>query len=226
MLASLFSINACAMPLKSTYDSQTQTTKIINPLTTPVSVPFDITKKDNKLELQLKIKEEFGYVFELEFRYKDPERSQYDWVNILKSFFPNKKYGEEEFKEIMKDNRRVRELVGYEELIKDNSCLLTPETCLRESGLRGYRRKINPGVSTPIHLTITKIEQDKTETIIFDEVRGPEEADWSSAGFFKRITRLLLKSGAYKITAKTLKDAPEFIGTDIYLWMAKPPGKS
>jgi len=114
----LLTTNACAMKnLKSTYDEKTQTTKYEKALKPPISIPFDITKQGNKIELELKIKESHSYSFRLEFYYDDPRRSKYFIIEMVKSFFPSKKYSDEEYNEIRKDNVRVRKLVGLPEII-------------------------------------------------------------------------------------------------------------
>jgi len=163
------------------------------PLEPPISVPFDITKKDNEVELLIKIKEENGYVFELKFAYDDPRRSKYEWVEILKSFFPEKPYTKEE----RVDLERVRKLVGSEEL---------------ENG----QWVKHSGITVPIHLTVTKLEEDGSKIVVFDKIKEPEEA---RAGYYfhKEIKGMALEPGIYRAIVKTTKDSPEFIGTRIRL---------
>lgn len=188
----------------------------------PVSVPFDLTKKGNKVEVILKIEEYHSYSFELEFNYDDPRKSWYDktkeviippnffgWVIVIvlspidfmiEKF--GKKYSKEELGEALKDFKRVEKLFGTIEW--KNGKKITHET-----------------IVTPIHLTITKLENDKTESDILDEiVENPE--NWVT--FYRRIKVSLLLPGTYRISAEALNDSPEFIGTKTHLFINKTIG--
>jgi len=186
------------------------------------SVPIDITKKGNKLETFIKIEEDYSYVFQLEFRFDDPRMSKYEWVEMVKSFFPRRPSTQDE----LKDYNRVRYLVGRAEW-------------------ENNKRIDYPGIPTPVHLIVTKIEKDGSQKVVFDIVNEPIK--WGSGtptAFHKRIVsynrdKLLrlgidnasaidsrkydlgksphLSLGIYKITLESLKDSPELIGTDIYL---------
>ncbi len=217
-LLTLFLIinSSCAMTPKSTFDPQTQTTKYQKPFDIPVSVPIDITKKGSKLELVVNVKEYAGYAFELQFFYDDPRRSKYEWINTLKSFFPNKKHSVAEWDEIDKDMVRVKKLVGGN----------IPENPVNPGG-----NWINyPGIPAPIHLTITKIENDGSQRVVFDKVRNPIKwGSGSSVAFYKIFAgylafepkETLFLPGVYKVSIEALKDSPELIGTNISLFIQK-----
>lgn len=205
----LLTTNACAMKnLKSTYDEKTQTTKYEKTLKPPISIPFDITKQGNKIELELKIKESNSYSFELEFHYDDPRRSKYFIIEMVKSFFPSKKYSDEEWNEIVKDERRVRGLMGY----SDSKIVI-------EKGVKKIIDIDYPGIPTPIHLTIIKLEDDGSSKVVFDGVVEKLEQARPGYYFWKRIKWVVLKPGIYKIIAKAEKNSPEFIGTKTHLWI-------
>lgn len=181
-----------------------------NPYKLPVSVPIDLTKKGNKLEVIIQIKEPYGYAFELEYRYDDPRRSKYQWVENLKSFFPERPYTEEE----LKDSNRVRKLIDYEELIKSGT---------GESYKSQWIK--HPGIPTPIHLIVSKLAEGGKEEVVFDEIKDPKLTSWGS-DFRKQIWHgMVFKVGdIYKVTAECLRDSPELYGTKIYLRIARLPG--
>lgn len=163
------------------------------PLQLPARVPIDVTKKGNKVEALIEVKKKGGYAFELEFHYDDPRRSKYAWVNFIKSFFPEKKYSDEEYREIMKDNNRVWKLVGCN---------------------TSYCK--SPGVPTPIHLIVLKIKDDGSKEMVFDEIKNPVLDSWGYT-FNKKISIVRFDSGLYKISAESIKDSPDLSGTNIYL---------
>jgi len=206
----LLTTNACAMKnLKSTYDEKTQTTKYEKALKPPISIPFDITKQGNKIELELKIKESNSYSFELEFHYDDPRRSKYWIVELVKHYLPQKKYSDEEWNEIMKDERRVRGLMGY----SDSKIVI-------EKGVKKIIDIDYPGIPTPIHLTIIKLEDDGSSKIVFDGVRDK----WEGQNFVgcgplscnKELERTRLEKANYKISVQVIKDSPELANTKIH----------
>ncbi len=257
IMLTLLTADACAMP----FFSNTQ-----RPFRTPVSVPIDITKAGNKSEILIKIKEEKRCVFELKFYYDDPRyQNKYKhvihegggffgsnfmfWVTqilaapkfAIKERF-EKKYTQEELREILKEADRVRKLIGTEEL-KNGKWIQ------------------HSGIPTPIKLTIVKIEKNNQE-IMFNEVTNPGKIDTislnlegkteyeidkfkktgnlvsvrtrtgdislihikqnviyktvrepGSSHFSRYVERILLDPGIYKITIEILKDSPELIGT-------------
>ena len=203
LLLALLTANACAMSPKFTYDSQTQITKYNKLFTVPASVPFDLTKKGNKIEFELKIKEENGYAFELRFYYDDPRRSKYEWVEVLKSFFPERPSTKEE----RIDLERVKKLVGTKEF---------------ENG----KWTIYPGISTPIHLMIIKLEDEGSEKLVFDEVvedfeKHRTKNTCGGLSCNREMGGMGLRSGTYKFIVEALKDAPEFNGTRINFLVAR-----
>jgi len=207
----LLTTNACAMKnLKSTYDEKTQTTKYEKALKPPISIPFDITKQGNKIELELKIKESNSYSFRLEFYYDDPRRSKYWIVELVKHYLPQKKYSDEEWNEVMKDYNRVYRLIGTEELVVDSK----PEEAYKSHWVK------YPGIPTPIHLTIIKLEDDGSSKVVFDEVRDK----WEGQNFVgcgplscnKELERTGLEKANYKISVQVIKDSPELANTKIH----------
>ena len=168
-------------------------------LKTPISVPFDITKKGNQIEFFMKPRETYGYRFRLEFWYNDPRDSKYQFIENIKSFFPAKKYSQEELKEILKDSDRVAKLAGVGELTNG----------------KWVER---PAIPTPVKLTIVKL-QDNQQQIVFEEVLEAQEPNAGYRYFHKTLTAepLLLKGIKYKIIAESMKDSPELIGTEIHL---------
>ena len=191
--------------------------KKYKPLSLPTSVPFDITKKGNEVEAYIEVEKWAGYSFMLEFRYYDPrddKNSKYyrnsleraiSEISMFKKY--SRKYSKEELAEIFIDYNRVRNLVDHGEL--ENGKFIQ-----------------YAGIETPIHLIVTKINDDKSEKNIFDDISQTKK--WGSGGttFHKIIfgynqdnKKILLFPGIYRVKAIAEKDSPELVGTDIYLFM-------
>ena len=199
--------------------------KKYKPLSIPASVPFDITKKGNEVETYIKVTERYGYTFQLEFRYYNPEhdknskyypsflRRTFGDIGRFKKYF--KEYTKEELAEILVDHNRVRKLIDREEL-------------------ENHKFIKYPGIATPIHLIVTKINEDGSEKIFSDVISQTKKmGSGSSIAFYKVIigyesyTKLipqgkktsLLPIGIYRVKAIALKDSPELVGTDIQLFI-------
>jgi len=205
------------MTPKSTYDEKTQTTKYLDIFETPHAfAPYDLTKNGNKVEMLVRVKKRGNYRAQLEFHFDDPRFTDYERKNrrvnagwgrwfyeIIKlAIVGEKKYSKEEMNEFLKDRRRVIKLVGSEKL---------------EDGKWVKHR----GFPTPVHLKITQIEQSGSEKILFDQiVEHPElnEMNVGKCGYFScehEITNMIMDPGIYKFEVKSLRDSPEFIGTQI-----------
>lgn len=192
---------------------------INNPYQLPVSVPIDITRKGNKLEFYVEVKENSGYSFELEYRYNDPRynknskyyegffRRNFKEISTFQKYF--KEYSKEELNEILEDYDRVRRLIDYEELIKFGTGESYKSQWIKHQG-----------IPTPIHLTIFKIAKNENQKVILDKINEyPKLISWGGT-FNKTIDNgMHFDVGIYKISAESLKDSPELIGTKIYFFI-------
>ena len=203
-------------------------------LTTPARLPFDITKKGNKVEMLVKIKKRDSYITQLEFHFDDPRftedqrknrrlfpsawHSWAAWIKVMIFGFDNKEYSKEEMEVLMKDHKRVRKLAGSTEYEnpEDRSKLCYP-------GHENCEQVFYKAVPTPIHLKITQLEKNGSEKILFDEVvENPEkkELHTNKCGYFRcrhNIETMILDTGIYRFSAEALRDSPELIGTQIML---------
>ena len=203
-------------------------------LTTPARLPFDITKKGNKVEMLVKIKKRDSYITQLEFHFDDPRftedqrknrrlfpsawHSWAAWIKVMIFGFDNKEYSKEEMEVLMKDRDRVKRLTGtheYQDPETHKRCDLPLKiTC---------EQVFYKAVPTPIHLKITKLEKNGLEKILFDEVvENPEkkELHTNKCGRFScehNIETMILDAGIYRFSAEALRDSPELIGTQIML---------
>jgi len=207
------------MTPKSTYDEKTQTTKYLDISETPHAfVPFDLTKNGNKVEMLVRVKRYTEYRAQLEFHFDDPRFTDYERKNrrvnggwgrwfyeIIKlAIVGEKKHSKDELNELLKDYRRVKKLVGSEKL---------------EDGKWVKHR----GFPTPVHLKITQIEPSGSEKILFDQIVEHPELNKlagraNKCGYFScehEITNMIMDPGLYKFEVKSLRDSPEFIGTQI-----------
>ena len=202
--------------------------KKYKPLSLPTSVPFDITKKGNEVETYIKVEEEHGYSFELEFRYYDPSRDKHSkyYRSPLKRFFSQigrfekyfKKYTKEEWEEINTDFRRVLNFVDHGKLENGKFVKYT-------------------GIATPIHIIVTKINEDGSEEVMTDLISETKNITSGGIAFhnviigYERSTKLTYKGkakltnillpGMYRVKAIAEKDSPELVGTDIQLYIAR-----
>ena len=205
-------------------------------LTTPARLPFDITKKGNKVEMLVKIKKRDSYITQLEFHFDDPRftedqrknrrlfpsawHSWAAWIKVMIFGFDNKEYSKEEMEVLMKDHDRVKRLTGEEELISSGTGITYQSKWIK-----------HPAVPTPIHLKITKLEKNGSEKILFDEVvENPEkkELHTNKCGYFRcrhNIETMILDTGIYRFSAEALRDSPELIGTQIMLGVNVERGK-
>ena len=196
---------------------------------TPISVPIDISKKGNKVEIDFKLKPykkslpcyPLNTAFEIEFLYKDPrydKNSKY-YVNPVRNFLMDIgalekyfeiKYTEEEWAEIMQDDHRIIKLVGG----------WVPEN----PGNPFSKKIVYPGIQLPkIHLTI--LDLNNYQKVVFDDIleitKHPEIAGY----FDKFLSRIRLVPGNYKAIAVVESDANEFAGTEIKLGIGYSRGK-
>jgi hypothetical protein len=102
----------------------------------------------------------------------------------------------------LKNTDRIRKLMGYH-------------------GMYQYY----PGIKTPVHLMVARIEKDGSEEVVFDKI-DIELGRFGHAPASQKVPlSLSLSKGTYKVIAYSIKDLPEFTGTKIYFRFAKPGGK-
>jgi len=183
-------------------------------LTTPISVPFDLTKKGNKIEFFIKPKKTYTYRFSLLYYYylpiDDPESKYYihpirqrlTTISVLEKYF-ERKYSEEEWKEIGKDADRVIKLSDHSGYKRVNGELI--------------RVTYSP---TPVlvNIKIIKINKEQ-ENIIFDKILKPGRANAGGNYRHRTLTAepFLEQGKAYKVTVQSMKDAIELKDTKIHI---------
>ena len=179
-------------------------------LETPISIPFDVSKKGNNIEFFMRPKETFTYRFSLLFYYysptKDPESEYY--VHPIRRFFstigPISKYfkverSKEERKEISKDARRVLKLIDGLEFI-------------------GRKPIQGTGISTLVRIKVIEIDNNQ-ENIIYNKVHNKDKS--YSGGSYRHASLtaepVLTKGKTYKIIATSMQDVPELEEEKIHL---------
>ena len=177
----------------------------------PVSIPFDLTKKGNKTEVLVEITKERSYSFELQFFYTDDVRIDLSFMEKVRSFFPSDPREDENYEELQRGRERVEKLLGYEELIKSGTGKTYQSQWIK-----------HPGIKTPTHLTIIKLENDGSESVVLDEVfEDPKNMGIAGSFRFRMIGGKYLNKGKYKFTIESLKDSPEFTEIKIHLWISE-----
>lgn len=81
---------------------------------------------------------------------------------------------------------------------------------------------IEPGILTPVRLKISEISV-AGERLVFEKESTPILSTWGADSFGKRIGEALLQPGIYRISLEALVEAPEYIGTPIYLRIGSDP---
>lgn len=93
------------------------------------------------------------------------------------------------------DRARVKRLVGSHEVKRDG-------------------KPLNPGVSVPVCISVSLIENSK-ETEIFSKEIDPILTSWGGDNFKKQIGFTELKPGSYVVRVALLQSAPDFEGTPV-----------
>jgi len=203
--------------------------------TTPYALPIDISKKGNKAEIDLRVKSDKErkslepkiVAFELRFVPYDPRRDKnskyypgfwrrnfYD-VGMFRRYF--REYSNEERDEISKDHERVLKLMEREEFVKSSYCDFHRDQCLKESGVRSYRKIIHKGIPIPnIRITITDLN-DPNKKVVYDEVLEVKQHPNKWGYFNKFLSYIKLVPSNYKIVAEVQSDALEFEGTKVFI---------
>ena len=75
----------------------------------------------------------------------------------------------------------------------------------------------NPGISVPLRLKINTIDSIGERTIFDREIFEEEMWSYGADHFSKQISVVPLKPGLYRISAETMRDTPDLIGTRISL---------
>jgi len=184
---------------------------------TPVSVPFDLTKKGNKTEVLVEIKEAKEYIFGLEFLYDD-SRNSYDivhdkiFIEWLGPYIYLLGLADKPFfraKPVKPSAPRIIKLVGCDKL---PNCEL--------------------GIPTQTYLIITKLGEDKTynvvnETtnIVIDQISdGTERIPLDIIPHKNNKTgKIHLSPGRYKFVISTTKDSPEFSEANLNFYLLINP---
>jgi hypothetical protein len=172
--------------------------------TTPISVPFDFTKKYEKVDLSFKIikKEKFGYSFLFSFTHKAHKKNLrekiYEQLGYAEAFigmFFGVNAGFFDPKPIPKyevdDMERVEKLAGG-------------------YVIEGGKVVEYQGVSMSVNIEIIEIEEGK-ERRIFNKNIEPYGFNSSS----KNVVDIDLKPGLYRVIMTSLKALPELTGTEI-----------
>ncbi len=206
--------NACAMPFFNK-----------NKLpTTPYAIVIDISKKGNKAEIDLRIKnnkerkrlEPEIIAFELAFVPYDPRqdpkskyypnfwRRNFYEIGMFRKYF--REYSKEERKEISKDYHRVLGLLEHEELIASGSGADYKSQWIKHKG-----------IPIPnIRLTIINLD-DPNKTVVYDKVLEVRKHPEIHGYFDKFLSYIKLAPFNYKIIAEVQSDAPELKGTKVIL---------
>ncbi|MBM5783202.1 MAG: carboxypeptidase regulatory-like domain-containing protein [Pelagibacterales bacterium] len=206
----------------------------MNPLkklpSTPYALPIDISKKNNKAEIDLRIKTEKErakldsdiIAFEMKFFWHDPRKSEslekmFSWVKINNFFaltafqvvtYPiywvmeGRKYDKKYTKEERKEIFSDRNRVLN---LLDHEELTSSGTVIRHKG-----------IPIPnIRITITDLN-DPDKKVIYNEVLEVKKHTSTGGNFYKYfLSHTSLKPGNYKVVAEVQSDALEFEGTEI-----------
>jgi hypothetical protein len=195
--------------------------------TTPYAIVIDISKKGNKAEIDLRIKNDKErkrlepeiIAFELAFVPYDPRqdpKSKYyinpirlylSLIGSLRKYF-EPKYTDEEWSEILFDDYRVTRLVGGS--VPNN--LGNPSMGRYPTDYVDYK-----GIPIPnIRLTIINLD-DPNKTVVYDKVLEVRRHPEIHGYFDKFLSYIKLAPFNYKIIAEVQSDAPEFKGTKVIL---------
>ena len=203
--------NACAMPFFNK-----------NKLpTTPYAIVIDISKKGNKAEIDLRIKnnkerkrlEPEIIAFELAFVPYDPRqdpkskyypnfwRRNFYEIGMFRKYF--REYSKEEKNEIWNEYDKLSKLLGGGFTVDDGS---------------EYGKHFDyPAVPLPnIRLTIINLD-DPNKTVVYDKVLEVRRHPEIHGYFDKFLSYIKLAPFNYKIIAEVQSDAPEFKGTKVIL---------
>jgi hypothetical protein len=112
------------------------------------------------------------------------------------------------------DGKRIKALVGDGSRIPDKRYPFDPFNW-------DYA---HPGITIPIHIKIIRIETGKNPETVYDDIAetksqyaGSYSASKKTGHVCREIVIIDLKPGIYRIETNTIKDSPEFMGTQSYL---------
>ena len=84
-------------------------------------------------------------------------------------------------------------------------------------GEDGQDKNGDPGIPTPLKLTINAIDTTGEKPILEREFSELRLRSWGGDSFDKHIAYVTLQPGRYRISALSLKGAPELVGTPVAL---------
>lgn len=232
LITVLFHLSSCQANAYGWFEKQ--------PPKTPLYIPFDVTKAGNKLETEFTADETHHYVFLFRF-YPNPEGRKiaetYQW-GWTRAIFYILTHGRDSYKlspEQIVEYKRIAKLVGdipdYAQTEDRKKIEIKGELePVFHNNLNQINGKItfgynehsikykynNPGIPMPVKFKIFAKEKSGYK-LIFEIERDtyPDNHDT------KIITGMMLNPGVYKVIVETIKDSPEFIGTDVDLEIYK-----
>ena len=174
----------------------------------PVIVPIDLTKADNKTEIEFKVTDEWGYDFKLEFYYINHKED-----NGL-------------------DSKKARKIAGYNSYGpggNGNQPILVGGRCDYKFAKANLGDLIDEtydcdGTIIPIHLSIYRIEDGGKRSLILRNLYMSKGRN--GAGYDKRLSKhaiarvfasKLLQKGKYIAVLENPQGFPELAGRDIRL---------
>lgn len=102
------------------------------------------------------------------------------------------------------DKRRVRKLAGGFGRDKNGKLL-------------------DPGISIPLKLTINIVDSSGERLLLEKEIREEEMYAYGTDAYLKKISRIALKPGYYRISVESLEDIPELSKTSVSLGIGFNP---
>ncbi|OGI38522.1 MAG: hypothetical protein A2140_07360 [Candidatus Muproteobacteria bacterium RBG_16_62_13] len=86
-----------------------------------------------------------------------------------------------------------------------------------------FGKPLDYGLSIPVRLNISAIDSSGERIIYNKEVRKEEMAGYGANLYSKRIDRVELRPGLYRVTIKSLQDIPELAETPVSLGIGYRP---